>query len=136
MALRCLVVDDSRRFLDAASILLERGGIAVVGVATTSTDALAQVELLRPDVVVVDIDLAGESGFELARQLQARGWPAPAKIILISTHAEDDFHELIAASPAVGFLSKTVLSSHAIRALLSATVPECMAADSNGTPEK
>ena len=116
--LRCLIVDDSPRFLDAARGLLERQGITIVGVASTSAEALQQVEELRPDVTLVDIDLGGESGFELARRLQRDAGVASSPLILISTHAEQDYADLIAASPAVGFLSKSALSASAIRALL------------------
>jgi CheY-like chemotaxis protein len=118
MTLRCLLVDDSPRFLGAAHDHLEREGIVVVGVATSIDQALDQAERLRPDVALVDIDLADESGFELARRLQRPGGPAVAAVILISTHAEEDFADLIAASPAVGFLSKAALSADAIRGLV------------------
>jgi CheY-like chemotaxis protein len=118
MTLRCLIVDDSPRFLQAARGHLEREGIAVVGVASGIAEALRQAERLRPDVALVDIDLGGESGFELARRLhQAPGRAAPT-VILISTHDGDDFADLIAASPAAGFLSKAHLSAGAIRRLL------------------
>jgi DNA-binding NarL/FixJ family response regulator len=118
MTLHCLIVDDSTRYLDAARGHLEREGIIVVGVASTISQALQQAERLRPDVTLVDIDLADESGFELARRLQqaARSWPS--RVILVSTHAEDDFADLIAASAAIGFLSKADLSADAIRDLL------------------
>jgi DNA-binding NarL/FixJ family response regulator len=121
MMLRCLIVDDSTRFLEAARGHLEREGIAVVGVASNIAQALRQAERLRPDVTLVDIDLAGESGLELARRLQQEAGPAVSKVILVSTHAEDDFADLIAASPAVGFLSKADLSAGAIRDLLDRT---------------
>jgi two-component system nitrate/nitrite response regulator NarL len=113
--LSCLIVDDSVQFLDAARSLLEREGVMVLGVAQTSADALRGVGDLRPRVVLVDIDLGRESGFEVAERL-ARA--APASVILISTHAEDDFAELIAESPAAGFISKSELSAQAIRELL------------------
>jgi CheY-like chemotaxis protein len=121
MMLRCLIVDDSTSFLEAARGHLEREGIAVVGVASNIAQALRQAERLRPDVTLVDIDLAGESGLELARRLQQEAGSAAPKVILVSTHAEDDFADLIAASPAVGFLSKADLSAGAIRALLDRT---------------
>jgi CheY-like chemotaxis protein len=116
--LRCLIVDDSRHFLDAARGLLERQGIAVVGVASTGAEAVQRVEELRPDVTLVDIDLGGESGFEVARRLQHDPGGTPRPVILISTHAELDYAELIAASPAIGFLSKSSLSADALRDLL------------------
>jgi CheY-like chemotaxis protein len=116
--LRCLIVDDSPRFLDAARGLLEREGITVVGVASTGAEALQRVEELRPDVTLLDIDLGGESGFEVAKRLHREASVEPSRVILISTHAEQDFADLIAASPTVGFLSKSTLSADAIRDLL------------------
>jgi DNA-binding NarL/FixJ family response regulator len=117
--LRCLIVDDSSRFLNAARGLLERQGIAVVGVASNSAEALQRAEEVRPDVTLLDIDLGGESGLELARRLHRQADRAPAPVILISTHAEQDYADLIAASPAVGFLPKTALSADAIRRSLA-----------------
>ncbi|HEY2960471.1 MAG TPA: response regulator transcription factor [Actinomycetota bacterium] len=119
MTLRCLIVDDSPCFLDAARGLLEREGIAVVGAVSNSAEALRRAQELQPDVVLLDIDLGGESGFELARRLDREAGLAAARVILTSTHAEQDFAELIAASPAAGFLPKSALSAGAIRAMLA-----------------
>jgi DNA-binding NarL/FixJ family response regulator len=118
VVLRCLIVDDSPRFVAAARGLLEREGVVVVGVASTSEEAVRRVEELRPDVTLVDIDLGGESGFDVVRRLHQDSGAAPVRLILISTHTEDDYAELIAASPAAGFLSKSTLGADAIRDLL------------------
>lgn len=118
MASRCLIVDDSQPFLTAARGLLERQGVTVVGVASTGAEALRQIAELRPDVVLLDIDLGGESGLELARRVHRTGGPGTPAVILISTHREEDYAELIADSPAVGFLAKVALSGAAIRDLL------------------
>ena len=118
LTLRCLIVDDSRAFLDAASGLLEREGASVVGVASSSAEALDRCVALRPDVVLVDVDLGGESGIELAGRLAELA--APARVVLISTHAESELDELIRSSAAVGFLPKAVISRRRIAALLSA----------------
>jgi DNA-binding NarL/FixJ family response regulator len=118
---RCLIVDDNPGFLDAARRLLERQGVAVVGVASTSATALRYVERLRPDVALIDIDLGGESGFELARRLHREAGSDGSRVILVSSHGEQDYAELIAASPAVGFLPKTALSALAIHELLDRT---------------
>jgi CheY-like chemotaxis protein len=115
--LRCVIVDDNPHFLDAAANLLERQGVTVVGVASTSVDALRCIEGVRPDVILVDIDLGEESGLELAGQIHQDVAAGPP-VILISTHAEQDFADVIAASPAVGFLPKSSLSSGAIHDIL------------------
>jgi DNA-binding NarL/FixJ family response regulator len=112
MALRCLIVDDNELFLEGASALLEREGLEVVGVASNSADAVRLVAELQPDVTLVDVDLGPEDGLELALQLEA------SKVILVSTHTEEDLEHLIAASPALGFVPKSRLSANAIRDLL------------------
>jgi two-component system, NarL family, nitrate/nitrite response regulator NarL len=118
MSVRCLVVDDSEAFLQAARRILERGGMTVVGATTSSAEALVRVNETNPDVVLVDIMLGSESGFDLALKLTTAPQTRQAAVILISTHGEDDFRDLIAASPAIGFLPKWRLSARAIEDLL------------------
>ncbi len=116
--MRCLIVDDSAHFVAAARGLLQRQGFTVVGVASTGAEALRCFEELRPDLTLVDLDLAGESGFDVAEQLHRAASAAPSPVILISTHAAQDFAELIEASPAAGFVAKSALSGGAIRDLI------------------
>jgi DNA-binding NarL/FixJ family response regulator len=118
VALRCLIVDDNGRFRDAARGLLEGDDLTVVGVASTCAEALRRAGELQPDVALVDIDLGEESGFDVARRLTEPAVGAHARVILISTYAESDFAELVAESPAIGFLSKSDLSRQAIHDLL------------------
>jgi CheY-like chemotaxis protein len=118
MAFRVLIVDDNVSFLGAAQVLLEREGLSVVGVASTAADALQRAAELRPAVVLVDIMLGRESGFALARRLVEDGGGRESAVILISTHAQADFADLIAESPAAGFLPKSELSAGAIRRIL------------------
>ena len=118
MALRLLIVDDNAQFLEVARDLLEREGVNVVAVASTSAEALAQVDSFRPDVTLIDINLGGESGFDLAQRLTAVAGGGSSPMILISTYAESDLRDLIDESPAAGFLSKADLSASAIHELL------------------
>ena len=120
--MRCLIVDDSATFRDAASTMLERAGISVVGTACNRAEALDRNRELHPDVILVDIDLGAESGFDVVEALHLAGSPAPS-VILISTHSEHDFADLITASPAVGFLPKFALSSDSIRELVGLSGP-------------
>ena len=119
MKLRCLIVDDSSSFLEAAQVMLEREGLRVVGVASSGSEALRLAGKSRPDVVLVDISLGKESGFEVARRLVGEAEDGGSKVILISTHSEADFADLIATSPAIGFLPKSDLSADAIRRMLN-----------------
>lgn len=118
MPLRCVIVDDNAGVLRAASDLLGGQGITVVGLARTGDEALGVVEEVQPDVVLMDIDLGSDSGFDVARRLAESGNTPESRTILISTHDEGDFEDLIAVSPAIGFLAKSELSVPAIYRLL------------------
>ena len=120
MAIRVLIVDDHEPFLEAATSLLQHdGGVQVVGVASTSAEALLQAELLRPDVALVDVMLGRESGFELTRRLNQEVWFAHRAVILVSTHSEADLVDLVRESSAIGFLPKSELSADAIRRIVN-----------------
>lgn len=118
VGLRCLIIDDSASFRQAARTLLEQEGMTVVGAVATCEDALRWAIELRPDVTLVDIDLSGSSGCDLVRLLADEAGSAAGCLILISAHAEEEFADLIEASPAAGFLPKSVLSADAIRELV------------------
>lgn len=119
MTLRCLIVDDQTGFCEAARDLLEGQGITVVGCASSIDEALHSIAAFQPDVVLADIDLGPESGFELAQRISA-GDAHSVQVILTSTHDEREFRKLIESSPAVGFVAKTELSAARISELLEA----------------
>jgi DNA-binding NarL/FixJ family response regulator len=115
--MRCLIVDDSAAFRDAATDMLERAGFDVVGVASSAEEALTRYEDLHPDVTLVDVELGGDSGFDVVELLNRADDSAPS-VILISTHSEQDYGEMITASPALGFLAKIELSAARIRGMV------------------
>jgi CheY-like chemotaxis protein len=117
--LRCLIVDDNASFLEAATDLLRRQGVEIVGVASSGDEALERVTELRPDVALVDMKLGSESGLDVARRLADLGFD-DLKVILISTHAEADFAEQIEGAPVAGFVPKLDLSAQAIEQLVGA----------------
>jgi DNA-binding NarL/FixJ family response regulator len=90
----------------------------VVGLASTGSEAVRQADELRPDVALVDIDLGAESGFDVARLLAEGSHVEPVPVVLISSYAEKDFIDMIAASAARGFVSKSDLSQQAINEVL------------------
>jgi CheY-like chemotaxis protein len=114
MSVSCLVVDDNRDFLRAARNILEGDAITVVGVASTAAQAGQACQELRPEIVLVDIDLGEESGVEVARQIADQLGPDQPRVILISAYSAEDFEEVIADTPAVSFLSKGSLSVSAV----------------------
>jgi DNA-binding NarL/FixJ family response regulator len=122
-ALGVLIVDDNWLFLEAARDRLEAGGVHVVGVAATSAEALRRAAELRPEVVLVDVMLGDESGFELARRLAAHSQHGGPAVILISTYSAADFAGPVGESPAAGFLPKQELSADAVRWIVEVRGP-------------
>jgi DNA-binding NarL/FixJ family response regulator len=115
VALRLLIVDDNAGFREAARCLLEKEGLEIVGTADSGDDAVGQAEALAPDAVLLDVKLGDESGFDVAPRL-----PQSMPVIFVSTHDDDEFCDLIDASPAVGFIAKTELSADRIHRVLAA----------------
>ncbi|WP_250032311.1 response regulator [Paractinoplanes maris] len=109
-------MDDDENFLDAARVALERDGLIVAGVAGNRSAALRQVAELRPDVVLVDIRLGEESGFDVVRDLAAGGHAS--RLVMISSYAGADYADLIDEAPVAGFVPKTELSGAAVRRVL------------------
>ena len=109
-----MLADDDVLLREGLAGLLRRSGFEVVGQVGTASALIADVRALRPDLAIVDVFLGQESGFRIARDLVARG----RDVILISTHDEVELDDLIAASPALGFLSKSELSAEAILRIL------------------
>jgi CheY-like chemotaxis protein len=113
MPLRSLIVDDNANFLITARQLSEREGVVVVGAVSTTAEALSSSAELESDVVLVDVDLGQERGFDVAERLKsASGGRLP--VVLTSAFAEQDLEDLLAASSAIGFVSKAALSAQAI----------------------
>jgi DNA-binding NarL/FixJ family response regulator len=123
MPVRCIIVDDSPDFLHAARVLLERQGISVVGVASTGAQACRACPELQPDVVLLDVELGDETGFQVARELARRAGRAQPRVILISAFPADEFEEVIASTPGLSFLPKAELSAAAIRGIIGSAGP-------------
>jgi CheY-like chemotaxis protein len=117
MTLQALIVDDNVEFVTTARRLLEREGIGVVGVATTGAEALRQAKEHNPDVILLDVDLGDESGFDVAERLSLAS-PGRCPVVLISAYPEEDLVDLVDNSAAIGFVSKPRLSAKAITELL------------------
>jgi DNA-binding NarL/FixJ family response regulator len=119
VTMRCLLVDDNAGFLEAASLLLQREGMDVVGVASNTAEALQRTQVLQPDLILVDIGLGDENGFDLARLLSDDERGSNADVIMVSARDESDYVDLIAESPAAGFVAKSDLSVQHIGRILS-----------------
>jgi len=114
---RVLIVDDHPSFRASARTLLEAEGYEVVGEAETGFAALEAVRQLKPDVVLLDVQLPDIDGFEVADRLHANG--AAPHVILTSSREVCDYGSCIEDSSALGFVPKAELSGAALAALLS-----------------
>ncbi|MCL3818339.1 response regulator [Aeromicrobium wangtongii] len=111
---RCLIVDDSPTFCAAARGMLETAGMTVVGTATTLASAVEATAVHAPDVILVDVDLGGESGFDVVEALHAMRCPQRPAVLLVSTHDPEDFADMVRTSTAAGFVHKFDLSAEVI----------------------
>ena len=118
MARTVLIADDHPSFRATARALLEADGYEVVGEAPDGAGAVAEAERLRPELVLLDIQLPDVDGFEVARRLRALDHPL--QVVLTSSRDGCDFGPLIARSGARGFVPKAELSGAALGALLLA----------------
>jgi DNA-binding NarL/FixJ family response regulator len=115
--MRCLLVDDNAAFVETARRVLDPDGVKVTGTASNIGEALLLAGDLQLDVVLVDIALGDENGFDLARLL-ADSQAGDLAVIMISSDTGEDYADLVAESPALGFLPKAELSADGIRRLL------------------
>ena len=109
-----VIVDDHPSFRRCARALLEADGFSVVGEAEDGEGALSVIGTLRPDVVLLDVQLPDMDGFKVLERL---GEDAPP-VVLVSSRDASDYNGLIATSGARGFISKAELSGSAVRLLL------------------
>jgi CheY-like chemotaxis protein len=116
MTCTLLIVDDHEEFRRFARALLEADGFAVTGEAVDGESALEAVSQLRPDAVLLDVQLPGIDGIEVARRLAASAEAPP--VVLTSTREASDYGQRLADAPALGFVPKRQLSGAALAALL------------------
>jgi DNA-binding NarL/FixJ family response regulator len=111
-----LIVDDHAGFRALARRLLGSGGFEVVGEAADGQAAVAAARELRPDVVLLDIQLPDIDGFEVLARLRDR--PVGPAVVLTSTRDRADYGERVDRSGASGFIPKAELSGAAVLAAI------------------
>jgi len=116
MAREAVIVDDHSGFRRQARWLLEQVGYRVVGEAASGSEALSKVRQLKPDLVMLDIQLPDLDGFAVAKSLTADS-PSPA-VILVSTRDAADYGIRLTTCGAVGFIAKADLSADSLLNLL------------------
>lgn len=116
MGHRVLIVDDHPSFRATARVLLEAEGFDVVGEAVDGASALTEAGRLRPEVVLLDVQLPDIDGFDVAARLTG-GDDSPV-VILVSSRDSSDFGPLVTSSGARGFVPKAELSGDRLQELL------------------
>jgi DNA-binding NarL/FixJ family response regulator len=110
-----LIVDDHAAFRASARALLEAEGFEVLGEAADGAEAVEAVAVLRPAIVLLDIQLPDVDGLALAEQLAAA--PDAPAVVLISSRDAATYGPRLQGMPARGFIPKRGLSGEALAAL-------------------
>src|SRR5262245_3586445 len=108
-----LIVDDHAGFRMWAREVLGHEGFDVVGEAADGSSAIDAVQTLRPQVVLLDVQLPDMSGFEVAERISAE-----TSVVLTSSRSAADYGPAVLRSPAVGFMPKSDLTGAAMAELL------------------
>ena len=110
------IVDDHAAFRASARALLQAEGFDVIGEATNGAEAVEAVAALRPQIVLLDIQLPDLDGLAVAEQLAAA--PDPPAVVLISSRDAAAYGPRLQGTPARGFIPKRGLSGEALAALV------------------
>jgi DNA-binding NarL/FixJ family response regulator len=110
-----LIVDDHAAFRASARALLQAEGFDVVGEAANAAAAVEAVAALRPEIVLLDIQLPDLDGLSVAEQLAAT--PDPPVVVLISSRDAAAYGPRLQRTPARGFIPKSGLSGEALAAM-------------------
>jgi DNA-binding NarL/FixJ family response regulator len=111
-----LIVDDHAAFRASARALLEAEGFDVVGEAADGAGAIEAVAVLRPEIVLLDIQLPDLDGLAVAEQLA--GAPDAPAVVLISSRDAAAYGPRLHQTTARGFIPKSGLSGEALAALV------------------
>ena len=113
---RVLIVDDHAPFRSIARQVLTADGFLIVGEAADGAEAIRACGELRPDLVLLDVQLPDIDGFAVATVLTSR--IDPPAVVLVSSRSRTDYGSRIEDCRARGYIAKAELSGDAVRRLL------------------
>jgi DNA-binding NarL/FixJ family response regulator len=111
-----LIVDDHAGFRSSARALLEADGFDVLGEAADGQSAMQEARRLRPQVVLLDVQLPGMDGFAVAESLAAE--PSAPAVVLVSSRGRGAYRTRLGSTPARGFITKAEFSGECLSSLL------------------
>lgn len=110
---RVLIVDDQLPFRTASRMVVEMTeGFAVAGEAVNGEEGVAMTEDLKPDLVLMDVQMPGIDGLEATRRIAALA--DPPHVVVMSTHESGDYAETALAAGAFAFIPKSEFSMDAL----------------------
>ena len=114
---RVVIADDQMLVRSGFRLILNTGGIEVVGEAADGKEAVAEVLRHRPDVVLMDIRMPEMDGLEATRRILASPPAQDVRIIILTTFDLDQYVYAALAAGASGFLLKDVSPEHLVAAV-------------------
>lgn len=110
MTVRVLIVDDQEPFRLAARMVVEAtDGFEVVGESETGEDSVRMSRELRPDLVLMDVNLPGINGLDATRQILAEGG-SEVVVLLLSTYEEAEYAPRAAECGAASYVPKAAFA--------------------------
>lgn len=133
MTIKVLIVDDHAVVrLGLNTLLSDEKEIIVVGEAANAEQAMHQVELQQPDVVILDIQIPGKNGIEVCKDIVSLH--PQTRIVMLTSHSSDEFITQAIRAGASGYVLKQVGNEELIRAIKAAHAGE-MAFDTQTTSQ-
>jgi DNA-binding NarL/FixJ family response regulator len=123
MPVRVLIVDDQEPFRMAARLVVEStDGFEVAGEAETGEDSVAMAKELKPDLVLMDVNLPGINGLDATRQILSDGGDTTV-VLLLSTYEEDEYAPRAAECGAAAYIPKAVFGPDRLESAWAAAKP-------------
>lgn len=133
MVIKVLIVDDHAVVrLGLNTLLSDEKEIMIVGEAANADQAMAQIELHKPDVIILDIQIPGKNGIEVCKDVLSQH--PKTKVVMLTSHTSEDFISQAIRAGASGYVLKQVGNEELLRAIKAAHAGE-MAFDTQTTSQ-
>jgi two-component system invasion response regulator UvrY len=133
MTVRVLIVDDQEPFRAVARMVVDvTDGFEVVGEAMTGEDSVVTARVLKPDLVLMDVNLPGISGLEATEKILTER--TPPVVLVLSTHEPEEYAPRAAEAGAAAYIPKSVFDPAALAGAWEAAASGPLGADAPDDP--